>query len=96
MGRLKVLQPDPEVSDPEHPGESTADGCPGAWYRCDFATSLLPYERLLSDSGYSENLLLTQRSKDRLLLEACGYLERERLRAKNYDDKRAMKHVSRQ
>ena len=80
MGRLKVLP-----TDPPYPIEDHDDGCPGAWYRCAFVVSLHKYERLLTEHGFSENLLLTSRSDDRLLLEALGYYEREKLRARAKD-----------
>ena len=80
MGALKVLP-----TDDKHPKESHEDGCPGAWYRCAFVLSLHKYERLQTDAGFSENLLLTSRSDDRLLLEAITYYERERMRARAKD-----------
>lgn len=80
MGALKLLH-----TDPPHPLEDHEDGCPGAWYRCNFVLSLHKYERLQTDAGFSENLLLTSRSDDRLLLEAITYYERERMRARARD-----------
>lgn len=88
MGRLRVLNvPPSEEPDPDHPGEWTTDGCPGSWYRAEWALSVAPYERMLTESGFSENLLLS-RSADRLLLEAVSYLESQRVRAHNYDDRK--------
>lgn len=80
MGAIKILP-----TDDKHPKESHDDGCPGAWYRCGFVLSLHKYERLLSEHGFSENLLLSSRSDDRLLLEALSYYEREKLRARARD-----------
>ncbi len=81
MGLLPVLD-GPEPS--EHPKETHEDGCPGAWYRCGFVTSLLKYERHVSEHGaYSDNPLLS-RCEDPLVLEAIQYLELERARARAY------------
>lgn len=82
MGRLKILP-----SDPPSPPESHDDGCPGAWYRSSFAISLHKYERLLTKSGFSENLLLS-RCEDRLVLEAIQLYEREKLAAKSHNEER--------
>lgn len=82
MGRLRV------VGDyDEHPPESHDEGCPGAWYRCAFVLSLHKYERLLTKSGFSENLLSSQ-STDWLLLEALAYYEREKLAARAYHEEK--------
>ena len=71
----------PEPGEPEEPSESHCDGCPGAWYRSRFVTSLIPYERTTdANGGYSENLRLT-RCADPLVLDAIQYLEHERARA---------------
>ncbi len=86
MGRLRVLQTTPEIHDPERPGETTEAGCPGSWYRSSWALSVSTYERMLSDSGFSENLHLT-RSSDRLLLDATAYLEGQRIRSRNNDQR---------
>lgn len=80
MGRLKLLP-----TDAPRPVEDHDDGCPGAWYRCAFVVSLHKYERLLTEHGFSDNLLLSSRSPDRLVLEALGYYEREKLRARARD-----------
>lgn len=79
MGRLPLLP-----NDPPRPKEDHEDGCPGAWYRCAFVLSLHKYARLLTDNGFSDNLLLS-RSDDRLLLEALSYYEAERLAARVHD-----------
>lgn len=79
MGRLRVLR-----EEPDYPNESHDDGCPGAWYRSPFVDSLHRYERLLTDAGFSDNLLLS-RSDDRLLLEALHYYEREKLAARAHN-----------
>jgi hypothetical protein len=94
MGRLRVLN-DTREPDPESPSEWTTDGCPGAWYRCAWALSVSHYERLLTDGGFSENLHLT-RSDDRLLLDAVAYLEMERIRARNNDDRKRAEYMRRQ
>lgn len=91
MGRLRVLD-DPYENDPEHPAEHTDDGCPGSWYRSAFALSVAHYERMLTQSGFSENLALS-RSDDRLLLDAVSYLEGERVRSHNHDDRVAAKRL---
>ncbi len=86
MGRLRVLN-DPKEPDPDHPGEWTTDGCPGSWYRCQWALSVARYERPMFEGGFSENLHLS-RSEDRLLLDAVDYLEGQRIRARNHDGRR--------
>lgn len=78
MGLLKILP-----TDPPNPVEPHEDGCPGAWYRSAFVNSLHKYERLLTKSGFSENLLLS-RCEDRLVLEAVQLYEREKLAARNH------------
>lgn len=87
MGRL----PDPEDQlNPQEPPESLEEGCPGAWYRCAFVRSLLPYERTSSTDGVlNENLRLT-RCTDPLVLDAIQYLETERTRARNHDNRKMM------
>lgn len=88
MGRLPVYgQEAAELYDPLHPPENHSEGCPGAWYRCPFALSVLRYQRLLTDGGFSDNLFLS-RTDDRLVIEATQYLETERLRYRNYCDRR--------
>ena len=78
MGRLPILY-GPEAS--EEPPETHHNGCPGAWYRSRFVSSLYRYERAVSgDGAYSENVLLT-RCTDPLVIEAVQYLEQERARA---------------
>lgn len=84
MGRLPILY-GPQAS--EEPPETHDDGCPGAWYRCGFVHSLMPYERSCSGGVYSANPLL-DRTDDPLVIEAIQYLERERARARaHYDEK---------
>ncbi len=86
MGALPVLAGPVEHS--ETPPESHEDGCPGAWYRCGFVSSLLPYERSVSEGGgYSENLRLS-RCTDPLVLDAIQYLEHERARARSHQRER--------
>lgn len=80
MGHLPIYD-GPEPS--EEPRETHDDGCPGAWYRCGFVTSLIRYERPVSEGGYSENLHLS-RCNDPLVLDAIQYLEHERARALNH------------
>jgi hypothetical protein len=78
MGALPIYD-GPSPSD--EPPESHEDGCPGAWYRSRFVSSLIPYERSTNGEGlYSENLHLS-RCTDPLVLEAIQYLEHERARA---------------
>jgi hypothetical protein len=86
MGRLPILQPTQEDLgvNLQAPPEMHDEGCPGAWYRCDFVRSLWKYERLMTDSGYSPNIML-DRCDDPLVLEAIQYLENERLRARSAD-----------
>ena len=44
----------------EEPPETHHNGCPGAWYRSRFVSSLYRYERAVSgDGAYSENVLLS-------------------------------------
>lgn len=85
MGRLKILP-----SDPPRPDETHDDGCPGAWYRCAFVCSLHKYERLLTQSGFSENLTLS-RCENRLVLEALQYYEREKLASRAYYEEKISK-----
>ncbi|MEL6705032.1 MAG: hypothetical protein AAFP15_12200 [Bacteroidota bacterium] len=94
MGRLPILQETNGESPSPHPPESTEDGCPGSWYRSVFALSVSRYERLLTDSGFSDNLHLS-RSQDRLLLDAVAYLEMQRLRARNRDEEARAAEVKR-
>lgn len=78
MGQLPILS-GPDAS--EQPGESHDEGCPGAWYRCGFVVSLLPFERSVSTEGaYSPNIRL-DRCHDQLVIDAIQYLEHERARA---------------
>ena len=92
MGRLPILGNDHNDPDPKNPGESTEDGCPGSWYRGAWALSVAHYERRMSEHGFSENLHLS-RSDDRLLLDAVGYLEDQRVRARNQDNRRRSDHM---
>lgn len=87
MGRL----PDHEDPlNPHEPPERLDEGCPGAWYRCEFVRSLVPYERTASADGVlNENLRLT-RCTDPLVLDAIQYLETERVRARNHDNRKMM------
>lgn len=86
MGRLPILQPTKEDMglNLRAPPEFHDEGCPGAWYRCGFVHSLWKYERLMTESGFSSNLML-DRCDDPLVLEAIQYLENERLRARSAD-----------
>ena len=93
MGRLRVLNETGERN-PDNPGEWTTDGCPGSWYRSPWTLSIAPYERMLTDSGFSENMHLS-RSDDRLLLDAVAYLETQRVRARNHYDRLRAEHQRR-
>ncbi len=93
MGRLPVLN-EKNLSGDGEPAESTEDGCPGSWYRCAWTSSVMRYERMLSDSGFSENLHLS-RSDDRLVLEAAAYLENQRVRAANHAELQMTKERNR-
>jgi hypothetical protein len=88
MGRLPIYgEADPDDvrveygERPDAPLDNHDDGCPGAWYRCEFVASLHKYERLLLDSGFSSNLL-ADRTDDPLVIEALQVLEAERVRAR--------------
>lgn len=70
---------------PERPSDDHEEGCPGSWYRCGFALSLGKYERLLTDSGFSANIML-ERTRDRLVIEATQYLELHRMRKRQQDN----------
>lgn len=92
MGRLPILGSDHDDKDPKSPGESNEDGCPGSWYRSAWALSVAHYERRMSEHGFSENLHLS-RSEDRLVLDAVGCLEDQRIRARNRDSDRRSAHM---
>lgn len=77
MGSLPILS-GPSAN--HEPPEAHHDGCPGAWYRSRFVTSLLPFERNVAQGVYSENVLLS-RTDDPLVIESIQYLEHERARA---------------
>jgi hypothetical protein len=82
MGRLPIIGQDvPDDINPERPPDTHDDGCPGSWYRCELANSLAKYERILTDAGFSSNLL-ADRTDDPLVLEAMQVLEQERVRAR--------------
>ena len=83
MGRLRVVNPDGTERDPDRPRERHDEGCPGSWYRSEFVDSLAKYERILTDAGYSSNLL-ADRTDDRLVIEALQYIEHERVRARGH------------
>ena len=86
LGRLPIVGPQPageEHDDPRRPTDDHTDGCPGAWYRSGFVASLAKYERILTDGGFSANLL-ADRCDDRLVLEALQYIEHERVRARSH------------
>lgn len=86
MGRLPILNPtkDDLGTNLQAPPELHDEGCPGAWYRCQFARSVLRYRRMLTDSGFSANILL-DRCEDPLVIEAVQYLERETLACRSAD-----------
>lgn len=67
------------AADPATPYEEIDEGCPGAWYRCDFALSVAEYERTLMDSGSIPNIRL-ERCLDPFVIDAVSYLESERMR----------------
>ena len=69
--------------DPKRPPEDNEDGCPGAWYRAGFPTSVSKYERTILQGAIASNPLL-DRCDDPLVLEAAAYLEHERLRHRNH------------
>ena len=92
MGRLPILNASPDHPDPKRPPESNEDGCPGAWYRNDWTSSVSHYERMRTEYGFSENLHLS-RSDDRLLLDAVAYLEGQRVLAHNEDDRKRAQHM---
>ena len=88
MGSLPVYDPETaaRLGNPLYPEELGDEGCPGGWYRCSFIASLLKYARLLTEGGFSSNILL-DRCEDRLVIEAIQYLETEKLRSSNYCQK---------
>jgi hypothetical protein len=84
MGRLPIVGQDvPEDVNPDRPPDDHEDGCPGAWYRSEFANSLARYERILTEHGFSSNLF-ADRCDDRLVLEALQCIEQERVRARSH------------
>jgi hypothetical protein len=84
MGRLPIIGQDvPENVNPDHPPDDHDDGCPGSWYRCALANSLSKYERILTEHGFSSNLL-ADRTDDRLVIEAMQCIELERVRARSH------------
>jgi hypothetical protein len=66
-----------------YPIEPNEDGCPGAWYRCDFVFSLHRYMRPCAEGVYSPNLAL-ERTSDRLVVDAIAYFEHEQMRWRNW------------
>lgn len=68
----------------DYPIEGHEDGCPGAWYRSDFAASVAPYERHMTESGFASNPRL-DRCDDVLVIEAVHYLEQQHLRRRAAD-----------
>ena len=78
------------VSNQKAPEESHEDGCPGAWYRCDFVFSVQNYERLYHhQSGFQTNEMLN-RTDDALVLQATAYLENQILLAIAADQAREL------
>lgn len=77
-------QPHTDEVDPEHypggrvdkPCESKREGCPGGWYRSEFAYSISRYTRVATESGYASNPLL-DRCDDEHIIEAVRYLEQQ-------------------
>ena len=65
------------------PPEDNDDGCPGAWYRCEFASSVATYERTIMSGGVASNPLL-DRCDDPLVIEAAMFVEGERMRHRNH------------
>ena len=74
---------DPDIAGDNIPYESFDDGCPGAWYRCGFAASLLRYQRAMFENGVGENVLLS-RSHDSLVHAAIRRLEAEGMRLRSH------------
>lgn len=84
MGRLPIVGQDvPDEVDPRRPPDDHDDGCPASWYLSEFANSLAKYERILTEAGFSANLL-ADRCDDPLVIEALQYIERERVRSRNH------------
>lgn len=71
-----------EPSEPaiDRRAESHNDGCPGAWARCEWIRSLVPYFRHRAQGVWSENIRLS-RCEDPLVLEAVEYWEAQVIRA---------------
>lgn len=91
MGRDSWNGPEPEFAgltpyDPYRPQEPHTYGCPAAWYRNEFASSVFRYARRVNDHGFSPNILL-DRCEDPLVLELIRLYEIEVLRARAHLDK---------
>lgn len=77
MGRLTIVEGDKG-------GESNEEGCPGAWYRSQYAHSVVEYQRPRDkNGGYSESLKLSRCTDDRVI-DAVQYLETERARCSHH------------
>jgi len=87
-------QPDDDGSEEDEPIESNEDGCPGGWYRTEFAASVRRYYRPVSEGVYSPNLLL-DRCEDRLVLDAVAYYELERARHRAWADRQIQQQRAR-
>lgn len=89
MGRLPIygqVEPADDVridENPMRPRDSHDEGCPGAWSRCAFVTSLEKYERIILENGVIPNLL-ADRTQDSLVIEALQYIETERVNRRAY------------
>lgn len=88
MGRLPIA-PDSASLDgvkrnPRYPTEDPDDGCPGAWYRSAFVSSVLPYLRRRDDHGGRVVNLMLDRTDDELLVELVSYAEDEQERWEAY------------
>lgn len=85
MGRLPIVGQLPADfdDDPEHPSETHDEGCPGGWYRCDFALSVLDHEPLRIEGAYAPCPALDE-CDDELIYQAVRYLQIERSKHNAY------------
>jgi len=73
MGRPRFM--DEERGYVEHPGEVAADGCPGGWARCGFATSFSKYIRPRIEGGGHDDNPRIHKDTPAHVLDALTYFE---------------------
>jgi hypothetical protein len=65
---------------PQLPLDDPADGCPGAWSRCRFVLSLLPYLRRRTENGDRVANPLYDRCEDEFIWACVAIVEDEQER----------------